>query len=79
MLIAHGDATSGYACTSRTASSCTTCNIGGTHQIVRSTGRCRGTLGELGFRMTRGDGTGTGVLLIDGEPAAERSTADFWS
>jgi arylsulfatase len=84
VLIAHGDATSGYSLFVRDGRLVHDLNIGGHHQIVESdrlvpTGACR-----LGFRMRRRDTGaplphGTGTLLIDGEPAGEFETEQiFW-
>ncbi|MEM8925920.1 MAG: arylsulfatase [Actinomycetota bacterium] len=85
VLIAHGDATCGYALFVRDGHLVHDLNIGGTHQLVTSdrpvpTGRAC----TLGFEMQRsaGDGpfpTGTGTLLIDGEPAGSMTTEQiFW-
>jgi arylsulfatase A-like enzyme len=78
VLIAHGDATSGYSLYVKDGYLLHDLNIGGSHQIVRSArtipqGRCR-----LGFRMRRAEHTGTGTLLIDGEPAGEMTTRDMF-
>ena len=86
VLIAHGDATSGYSLFVRDGRLVHDLNIGGNHQLVESTvtvptGPC-----TLGFRMRRGrtaDGTGipsgVGTLLIDGEPAGVFETDRiFW-
>jgi arylsulfatase len=84
VLIAHGDATSGYSLYVKDGHLFHDMNIGGTHVLLRSdrpvpTGHVR-----LGFRMAQGPlgppppaaiGAGpvpqhrTGTLLIDGEPA----------
>ena len=84
VLIAHGDATSGYSLFVRDGLLVHDLNIGGTHQIVESarpvpTGPC-----TLGFQMVRSDRGGplphgTGTLLIDGEPAGVLETDQiFW-
>ena len=84
VLIAHGDATSGYSLFVRDGRLVHDLNIGGHHQVIESnrpvpTGPCR-----LGFRMRRRDAGGplphgTGTLLIDGEPAGEFETEQiFW-
>jgi arylsulfatase len=84
VLIAHGDATSGYSLFIRNGHLVHDLNIGGTHQIVESdreipVGRC-----TLGFRMRRSDDGGplphgVGTLLIDGEPAGILETDQiFW-
>ncbi len=80
VLIAHGDATTGYSLYVEDGHLVHDLNIGGTHQLVRSdrpvpTGDC-----TLGFRMRRrhsdepGMHPGTGTLLINGEPAGEMET-----
>jgi hypothetical protein len=78
VLIAHGDATSGYSLFIQDGHLVHDLNIGGSHQIVRSTrkvpaGECR-----LGFRMSRSANKGTGTLLIDGEPCGEMVTSDMF-
>jgi arylsulfatase A-like enzyme len=78
VLIAHGDATSGYSLFVQDGHLVHDLNIGGSHQIVRSTrkvpaGECR-----LGFRMSRAANKGTGTLLIDGEPCGEMTTSDMF-
>jgi arylsulfatase len=78
VLIAHGDATSGYSLFVQDGYLVHDLNIGGSHQIVRSTrkvpaGKCR-----LGFRMQRNESKGTGTLTIDGEPAGEMKTNDMF-
>ena len=84
VLIAHGDATTGYSLFVRDRRLVHDLNIGGTHQLVESdrevpTGPC-----TLGFRMERDpDGgalpAGKGTLLINGEPAGTIHTENvFW-
>jgi arylsulfatase len=78
VLIAHGDATSGYSLFVKEGYLVHDLNIGGSHQIVRSTrkvpaGECR-----LGFRMNRSANKGTGTLLINGEPCGEMVTSDMF-
>ena len=84
MLIAHGDATSGYSLVVRDGRLVHDLNIGGNHQLVESTvtvptGPC-----TLGFRMRRETGasgipSGVGTLLMDGEPVGEFETDRiFW-
>jgi arylsulfatase len=85
VLIAHGDATSGYSLFVRDGRLVHDLNIGGSHQIVESdrslpTGRAC----TLGFRMRRSAGGGpvphgVGTLLIDGQPAGSLETDRiFW-
>ncbi len=85
VLIAHGDATSGYSLFVRDGLLVHDLNIGGTHQIVSSDRPVpTGGAHTLGFAMTRspGDGPfphGVGTLLIDGEPAGSMETDHiFW-
>jgi arylsulfatase len=89
VLIAHGDATSGYSLYVQDGHLVHDMNVGGVHHVLRSQrrvplGRCR-----LGFRMHQGPpvppppgvigvagipSTRTGTLLIDGEPAGTLQT-----
>jgi arylsulfatase len=85
VLIAHGDATSGYSLYIKDGHLMHDLNIGGRHEIVTSdrsvpSGACR-----LGLRVTRlvrteppAKGARTGVseytLLIDGKPAGSLQT-----
>jgi arylsulfatase len=83
VLIAHGDATSGYSLFVRDGHLVHDLNIGGTHQLVTSDRPIPATATTLGFRMERtGDGPfphGVGTLLIDGEPAGQMETDQiFW-
>ena len=78
VLIAHGDATSGYSLFVKDGYLVHDLNIGGSHQIVRSNrkvpaGECR-----LGFRMQRSAQRGVGTLLIDGEACGEMHTTDMF-
>jgi Sulfatase len=85
VLIAHGDATSGYSLFVREGLLVHDLNIGGTHQVVTSD-RPVPTAGRhtLGFTMHRSPGTGpfphgVGTLLIDGQPAGSMETDQiFW-
>ncbi len=84
VLIAHGDATSGYSLFVRDGHLVHDLNIGGTHQIVESTTKVPTGKCTLGFRMQRTATGGTfphgvGTLLINGEPAGEMETDQiFW-
>jgi arylsulfatase len=83
VLLAHGDATSGYSLFVRNGHLVHDLNIGGTHQIVTSESPVPSTATTLGFRMERsGDGPfphGVGTLLVDGEPAGAMETDQiFW-
>ena len=83
VLVAHGDATSGYSLFVRDGHLVHDLNIGGTHQIVTSSAPVPNTATTLGFRMERtGDGPfphGVGTLLVDGEAAGVMETDQiFW-
>ncbi|MEM9562204.1 MAG: arylsulfatase [Actinomycetota bacterium] len=85
VLVAHGDATSGYSLFVRDGHLVHDLNIGGNHQLVTSDRPIPVGRGcTLGFEMRRspGDGpfpTGFGTLLIDGEPAGSMTTDRiFW-
>ena len=80
VLIAHGDATSGYSLYVRDGHLVHDLNIGGGHEIVRSDRKLTSGAHKLGVRVERlrresepAKGARTGVtaytLLIDGEPA----------
>ncbi|HEY4985948.1 MAG TPA: sulfatase-like hydrolase/transferase, partial [Bradyrhizobium sp.] len=80
VLIAHGDATSGYSLYVKDGHLVHDLNIGGGHEIVRSDRRLASGAQRLGVRVERlrresepAKGARTGVtrytLLIDGEPA----------
>ena len=85
MLIAHGDATSGYSLYVRDGHLVHDLNIGGGHEIVRSDRKVPSGAHRLGVRVERlvrkeppAKGSRTGVseytLLIDGEPAGSMQT-----
>ncbi|MDX2204963.1 MAG: arylsulfatase [Hyphomicrobiaceae bacterium] len=78
VLIAHGDATSGYSLYVKDGLLVHDLNIGGSHQIVRSSRKVPAGARRLGFRMRRVENNGTGTLLIDGEPAGEMTTKDIF-
>jgi arylsulfatase len=78
VLLSHGDATSGYSLYIKDGLLVHDLNIGGSHQIVRSACKVPADAKRLGFRMTRVENQGTGVLLIDGEPAGEMKTKDMF-
>ncbi len=85
VLIAHGDATSGYSLFVRDGHLVHDLNIGGTHQIVESDRPVPEGTTTLGFRMQRQPAqpergpTGVGTLLIDGEPAGAMATANAFA
>jgi arylsulfatase len=85
VLIAHGDATSGYSLYVREGFLLHDLNVGGEHHVVRSDRPIPPGDRRLGVRVTRsfrpppsGRGAGTRVnaftLLIDGEPAGTLET-----
>jgi arylsulfatase A-like enzyme len=76
VLIAHGDATSGYSLYLDGGRLVHDLNIGGSHQVVRSDHPVDPGRHELGFRMERVDGVGTGTLSIDGTDAGSMATTD---
>jgi arylsulfatase len=85
VLIAHGDATSGYSLYIKDGLLVHDLNIGGGHEIVTSDRKVPAGTHRLGIRVERpvrneppakGSRTGVSVytLLIDGEPAGSRET-----
>jgi hypothetical protein len=85
VLIAHGDATSGYSLYISDGFLVHDLNIGGGHEIVRSNRKVPSGAHRLGVHVARlarneppAQGSRTGVseytLLIDGEPAASMQT-----
>ncbi|WJR75483.1 arylsulfatase [Bradyrhizobium sp. NP1] len=85
VLIAHGDATSGYSLYIKDGFLVHDLNIGGSHQVVRSERKVGSGARCLGVRVERlvrkeppAKGARTGVseytLLIDGEPAGSLQT-----
>jgi arylsulfatase len=85
VLIAHGDATSGYSLYVKDGLLVHDLNIGGGHEIVSSNREVRAGVRRLGVRVERlvretppAKGARTGVtaytLLIDGEPAGSLKT-----
>lgn len=84
VLIAHGDATTGYSLFVRDGYLVHDLNIGGTHQLVTSSERVPSGRHRLGFQMVRSPGGGpfphgTGTLLIDDRPVGEMETDQvFW-
>jgi arylsulfatase len=85
VLIAHGDATCGYSLFVADGHLVHDLNIGGKHQLVRSDRPVPvGQRSTLEFRMTRSEGdgpfpTGTGTLLINGDPVGSMETDRiFW-
>ena len=74
VLIAHGDMTSGYTLYVKDGRLVHDLNVGGQHHIVTSDRPIPAGNRKLGFRMRRHKGKGTGMLLIDGEPAGSLET-----
>jgi len=86
VLIAHGDATSGYSLYVKDGYLVHDLNIGGGHEIVTSDRKVAAGVHRLGVRVERlrrasepAKGARTGVsaytLLVDGEPAGRLQTA----
>jgi arylsulfatase len=84
VLIAHGDATCGYSLFISDHHLVHDLNIGGTHQIVRSTTPVPTGTTTLSFRMERSPGEGpfphgVGTLLVDGDVVGHMETDQiFW-
>ena len=78
VLIAHGDSTTGYSLYVQDGHLVHDLNIGGSHQIVRSSDRVPAGSHTLGFRLQRDGGVGTGTLLVDGAAAGEMRTKDVF-
>jgi arylsulfatase len=74
VLIAHGDATSGYTLYVEGGHLVHDLNVGGTHHVVRSDRRIGSGRRDVGFRMERVEGHGTGTLSIDGEDVGSMQT-----
>ncbi len=74
VLIAHGDATSGYCLYLEHGQLVHDLNVGGNHHVVRSERTVGAGRHDLGFRMERLDGHGTGTLSIDGDDAGMMET-----
>ena len=81
VLIAHGDATSGYSLYLDDRSHLVhDLNIGGSHQILRSPKPVPLGTTNLGFYMSRDEQSqrGLGQLVIDGEVVATQETANIF-
>jgi arylsulfatase len=84
VLVAHGDATSGWSLFMRDGCLVHDLNIGGTHQMLESTTLVEPGEHTLSFHMRRSDEggpfpRGTGTLLIDGTPVGSSTTDNiFW-
>jgi arylsulfatase len=69
VLIAHGDATTGYSLYIKGNRLCYDMNIGGEHHLIASDRPVEAGDRRLGVRMRRKEGRNLATLLIDGEPA----------
>jgi len=84
VLVAHGDATSGYSLFVRDGRLVHDLNVGGEHTIIESDRAVPTGAVKLGFRMRRSASggptpSGVGTLLINGEPAGSFATERiFW-
>jgi arylsulfatase len=74
VLVAHGDATSGYSLYLDAGRLVHDLNVGGTHHVTRSERAVEPGRRHLGFRMERVDGHGTGTLSIDGVDVGSMAT-----
>lgn len=86
VLVAHGDATSGYSLyIDGDGHLVHDLNIGGSHQVVRSDRPVPEGRVDLGFRMERHGGIvfgklgGVGTLTIDGDAVGAMETEDIFS
>ncbi len=79
VLVAHGDATSGYSLFIQDGHLVHDLNIGGSHQLVRSTRPVPSGRHRLSFHMHReSPEQGTGTLLIDDEAVGSMTTKDYF-
>jgi arylsulfatase len=79
VLVAHGDATSGYSLFIDDEGHLVhDLNIGGSHQLVRSDRPVPTGRRDLGFSITRDGQSGTGTLLIDGDAVGSMTTNDIF-
>lgn len=76
VLVAHGDATSGYSLYLDEGIPVHDLNIGGSHQVVRGTSPIEPGSHEVTFDLRRIDGVATGRLLVDGDVVGEMTTSD---
>ena len=74
VLVSHGDATSGYSLYLADGCLVHDLNVGGTHHVVRSDRAVEPGRRDLGFRMERHEGHGTGTLSIDGVDVGSMET-----
>jgi arylsulfatase A-like enzyme len=78
VLIAHGDATSGYSLYIDGGHLVHDLNVGGTHHVVRSDRPIETGRRDLGFRMERVGGHGVGTISIDGLDVGSMETDHFF-
>ncbi len=71
VLIAHGDATSGYSLYIENGKLAFDLNIGGKHQIVRSDTACPAGDHVLAMKMRQASGDRTATLLLNDAPIGE--------
>jgi arylsulfatase A-like enzyme len=74
VLLAHGDATSGYSLYVQDGHLVHDLSVGGNHQLVRSDRPVPAGASTLQFRMHRDGGRGVGTLLIDGDECGRFET-----
>ncbi len=74
VLIAHGDATTGYSLYMKDGRLSYDMNIGGEHHLIVSDRPVPAGNRRLGMRMRRNQGRNIATLLIDGEPAGSFET-----
>ena len=79
VLISHGDATSGYSLFIRNGHLEHDLNIGGTHQMLRSTKPITPGQHRMGVQMKREGNAGTLTMFIDDDIVGTMTTNDiFW-
>jgi arylsulfatase len=78
VLVSHGDATSGYSLYLADGHLVHDLNVGGTHHVICSERSVEPGRHDLGFRMERVDGHGTGTLSIDGVDVGSMETDHFF-
>jgi len=74
VLIAHGDATTGYSLYMKDGRLCYDMNIGGEHHLIVSDRPVPAGNRRLGVRMRRNQGRNLATLLIDGAPVGSFDT-----
>jgi len=80
VLIAHGDATSGYSLyLDANGHLVHDLNIGGLHQLLRSPKPIAAGVTTLGFAMHRDGKSGRGELVVDGDTVSEMVTENIFA